>query len=80
MGAEVFGDGAEADTGEEVDREAGVPWVIGWENAVVMLGHGLVAEARLQLLEADLFYDGFEEDFDEDARAAGCILFVEIDD
>lgn len=68
--------------GEEVDGEASLGLVvsIGGEDACEAFLEHRVFEALDDFLLAEGGHEFFEEDFDEDTGAGGCVFFVELDD
>jgi hypothetical protein len=77
--AHVFGDGAETDRGEKVDREARVARVVERENVAEVGLERLVLEPFDDVLEAHAFDHLLEHDLDKDTRRRGRVVLVHLD-
>jgi len=77
--AHLLGYAAHADRSEIVDGKARVARVVHGEDALEALGQEGVFEFALQGGHAERFGEVLHEDFDEDARATGGFVFVEVD-
>lgn len=72
-------DGSEANTGEEVDREARVLGVVHREDVAEVVAQTGVGEPLGELLEAHSLRHLLEKDLDKDTRGRCRVVFVHLD-
>jgi len=78
--AQVVREASETDRGEKVDGEACVLGVVLGKEALKVLGHEGVAQALVELGEAEELGHLLEEDLDEDAARRGGLVLVEVNE
>jgi hypothetical protein len=72
----IFRNLAHANTRKVIDCEPGVPWIIlGKQSSKSILKEGIL-QAFCKFLHSHSFGQILEEDFNEDARGRGGVVFV----
>lgn len=80
MFTHIFRQNTKTDTGEVVDGETRVAWVVHREESLEAGSKDLIRHLRPQFGQSKMFSEILEENLDKDTTARCCLLLIHMDD